>query len=313
MHGIDRRTASTVEQIGVRPSVRVGAPRVEPVVVGRICKERSAPGELREDDALDRERLVTGHEIERFRLAHVGAGVDVTTRRRTRRRLLDESEHPRLLVRFDHTELRRIVDGREMDRREGTGRASRLMERAQRGEVEFGDDVTVGDEERLVALVQPHLPCGETDRSRGVERSVLDCVVQLHAGALRVGECLQKRLGFEAEGEHRIGDAAARETFHEILEQRAMPDGKQRLGNVVRQRTQTGTETTDEDDGEHRSATRLGLVAGEQRCEIGHCGRNLEFGALGHESDRQRLTVVGESHGRQFGDRHLARVGNVRI
>ena len=100
------------------------------------------------------------------------------------------------------------------------------MERDERGDVEVGEHVTVGDDERLVDARRVG---GEADRAGGVERLRLDGVVQPRAGARSVGERVEERLRLEAEGERDVGDAAANEVGDEPFDDRPVTDRQHRL------------------------------------------------------------------------------------
>ena len=72
----------------------------------------------------------------------------------------------------------------------------------ERGDVEIGQHVTVGDDERVV---DAGVLGGEPDRAGRVERLGLDGVVERDAAAPAVGEGLDERLGQEAEGQRDVG------------------------------------------------------------------------------------------------------------
>ena len=82
----------------------------------------------------------------------------------------------------DHAERRWVVDADQVD-----GRLGRVlpMELDERGDVEVGQHVAVGDDERVV---DPAEVGGELDRAGGVERLGLDGVVQRHPVALAARE-----------------------------------------------------------------------------------------------------------------------------
>ena len=101
-------------------------------------------------------------------------------------------------------ERRRVVDGDQVDRRLGSVLP---MEVDERGDVEVGQHVAVGDDERVVDAAEVG---GEVDRAGGVERLRLDRVVQRDTVALAVGKGLDERLGLEAERQRDVGDAALR-------------------------------------------------------------------------------------------------------
>ena len=126
--------------------VQLGPPGVDPVVVGRHRVEAPAGGHARERLALDRHPAARRDALEHARLEHVGAGVDEVARRcrpaaasrrtRTTRPLASTSTTPnadgsstgmRWIV---ASALRRPVDGDEF------------------GDVEVGEHVAVGDDER---------------------------------------------------------------------------------------------------------------------------------------------------------------------
>ncbi len=73
-----------------------------------------------------------------------------------------------------------------------------------------------------------------------------------------VGERRRKRLGFEAERKHHIGDATRSETIDQVHDHRPVEDRQHRLGNVVGERPQASSEPADEHDGEHQPPAVVG-------------------------------------------------------
>ena len=157
------------------------------------------------------------------RLEHVGAGVDEVARCGAGGRLLDEPLHPPLVVERDHAERRRIVDGDQVQRRLG---ALSAVELHQRADVEIGEHIAVGDDERLVDAAEVGR---EPDRAGCVEWLRLDGVAQLDPGTATVGERSDERLRLEPEGERDLGDPAAGEVGDQALDDRHVADGQHRL------------------------------------------------------------------------------------
>ena len=81
------------------------------------------------------------------------------------------------------------------------------MEGDELGDVEVGEHVAVGDDERVV---DAGVLGREADGTGGVERLGLDRVVELDTAAAAVGERLDERLGQEPERQRDVGDAAVR-------------------------------------------------------------------------------------------------------
>ena len=107
---------------------------------------------------------------------------------------------------------------------------SARWERDQRGDVEVGEHVAVGDDERVVDARDVGR---EADGPGGVERLGFDRVAQRHAGAAAVGEGLDERLGLEAERQRDLGDAAARQGSTSRSMMGRWPTGSIGLGMVL--------------------------------------------------------------------------------
>ena len=86
--------------------------------------------------------------------------------------LLDEAEHPAVVVCGHHPVAGRVLDGRQGDGSLCTGAA---VGGDQAGHVQVGQDVAVQDEE---GVVDAGVGGGEADGAGGVERFGLDGVVQ---------------------------------------------------------------------------------------------------------------------------------------
>ena len=143
---------SAGHEVEVGREVQLRPTGVDPVVVGGAAVEAAARRRSRERVALDRRPCTpAGSAVEHRRLEHVGAGVDQVARLGAGRRLLDEAPRPDAGRRSVSTtpNARRIVD-----RRSGGSSPSapptRWCVATSRGHVEIGEDVTVGDDERLV-------------------------------------------------------------------------------------------------------------------------------------------------------------------
>ena len=95
------------------------------------------------------------------------------------------------------------------------------MEIDERGDVEIGQDIAVGDDERVVDSAEVG---GESDRARSVERFGFDGVAQRDAVAFAAREGFDKRLRPEPEGEGDFGDAAFGEVVDEAFDDRHVPD-----------------------------------------------------------------------------------------
>ena len=123
----------------------------------------------------------------------------------------------------DDTEGRRIVDRDEMN-----GGLCRVasVEVDECGNVEIGQDVAVGDDERVV---DPTEVGREPDGTGRVERLGLDRVAQRHPVALAARERFDERLRLESERERDLGDATFGEVVHQTFDDRDMPDGQHRF------------------------------------------------------------------------------------
>ena len=151
------------------------------------------------------------------------------------------------VVELDDAERRRVVDGDQVDRRLGAGRPVGGDEGA---DVEVGEHVAVGDDERVV---DAGVVGGEADRPGGVERLGLDGVVERDAAAAAVGEGREERLGPEAERQRDVVDAAALEAGRSggtISGTWAI--GSIGLGMRVGERPEAGAEPADQHDGAHQ-------------------------------------------------------------
>ena len=93
--GLVDRAAPTGDEVEVGLQVQLGAPGVEPVVVGGDADRRPVGDELRERLALDRHPAAGLDQVEHAGLEHVGAGVDQVRVGVAGRRLLDEAPHAR--------------------------------------------------------------------------------------------------------------------------------------------------------------------------------------------------------------------------
>ena len=183
----------TVEQIQVGLEEQCGVAAVEPVVVGGHREQTPAGDDLGKRGTLDRDPLAGGDALQHRRLQHVGTAVDLVARRCAGGRLLDESFDPAVAVGGDDAERRGVVDSDEVN-----GRFGRLatVEVDERGDVEIREDVSVGDDERVVDAAEIS---SEPDRPGGVERLGFDRVAQHDAVALTVGKRLDERLRLEAQ------------------------------------------------------------------------------------------------------------------
>ena len=109
------------------------------------------------------------------------------------------------------------------------------MEIDERGDVEVGQHVAVGDDERVVDAAEVGR---ESDRPGGVERLGLDRVVQRNPVALAVGKGLDERLGLEAECQRHVGDPSLRQVVDKAFDDRHVPDRQHRFRCRQRQRPQ---------------------------------------------------------------------------
>ena len=154
-------SALPAEQIQIGLQVQHGIARVEPVVVGGHREQAAVGHHLREGLALDRHPPTGRDAIEHRRLEHICAGVDLVARRRARRRLLDEPLDPAVGIDGDDAERRRVVDA---DQVHASPRPrARGGSRTSAADVEVGQHVAVGDDERVVDAAEVG---GELDRTR---------------------------------------------------------------------------------------------------------------------------------------------------
>ena len=289
------RTRLEIRVVHVGVDVGVRSPSIDPVALSRHRIQLSATDHLGEHDSLDRQLLVSGHEIERARFEHVRPGARVTARRLARRRLLDESFDLATLIDLDDSELAWILDRRERDRPHTPARS---MECNKFGNVEITHHVAVGDDERVV---DPRLARSEPNCTGGVERRRLDRIRHRHPTARVVGERRVERLWLEAEREHDVRDSPVAKLAHETFHHRHVCDRQQRLRRGVRDRSQSRAEPSDEHDRVHRGLLR-GLCLRE---ECHRVDRHRHFGAVRNEGQNDRHAIAREFHTIECGDRLL--------
>ena len=135
-----------------------------------IPKRRPVGDQALEGVTLDRHPGGRRDPVEHARLEHVRPGVDQVARFGPGCRLLDEAPDASVVVELDDTERRWIVDPDEVQR--GLG-AESAVGGDEGADVEIGQHVTVGDDERVVDAGGLGR---EPDRSGGVERLGLDGV-----------------------------------------------------------------------------------------------------------------------------------------
>ena len=228
--------AGTADEIKIGSQIRLRSTSVEPVVVGLQCEQGSLLHKVRKCRPFDRQWAITWHRCKRRRLEHIGAGVDMATRRRAGGGLFDKPSDKTVGCGFHHAVLRRVSHRRQVDCGEGSVGAVPLMRGDEIGDTQVGDDVAVGDDEWFVAFMQRHRACGEADRSGGVKRRVFDSKVQTNTRTSAVWKRRQKRFGLEAECQNGIGDAAPGEMHHQPFENGALAERQERLGNRVGER-----------------------------------------------------------------------------
>ena len=155
--------------------------------------------------------------------------------------------HASIRVAVDHTERGWIFDRREVQR--GLG-AVAAVKCDQGGDVEIGEHIAVGDDERGIdARVQRREP----DCATRIERLGLDCVDQRRARrTCRRGRPRTNGSGRKPECERDLGDAAASEVADEALDDRHVANRQHRFGDAVGQWSEPGAEAPDEHDRAHQ-------------------------------------------------------------
>ena len=203
---------------------------VDPVAVVDVGDERfAALDERREIAAFDRPGDVARNAVERVRLEHVDAGVDVVGRDLVGVRLLEKAADVAIRVGFDQAVGRRIVDRRQDDRR---ARLALAVQPDDAREIDLRQHVAVEHDDRFGQLVARVL-----DGARRAERRGLDDVADLDPELGAVAEDLldAARLVVEAEDDF-VDLRNLLQQIDLIVEKRPVEDRNDRLRRVDRER-----------------------------------------------------------------------------
>ena len=114
--------------------------------------------------------------------------------------------------------------------------------------IEIRQNVSVHDNE---GVVNCGVACGKSDCSRGIHGIRFDGVTKRNTSTHAIWKCCQKRLRLESECQNNLGDISSTERSDDVLEQWHVCNWQQRLWRCVRQRPQSGTKTTDQDNRLH--------------------------------------------------------------
>ena len=238
--------------------------------------------------------------VEDLRLHHVDAGVDGVGEHLAPGRLLEEALHPVVVVDDGDAELERVGHPGQAD---GDQRALVVVELDQVGEVEVGERVAGDDEEGVVA----QQVLGVLDAAGRAERRLLGGVVQRHAEVFAVAEVVAHQAGQELHGDHGLGEAVPRQQPQDVLHDRLVDDGEQRLGHAHRHRAQPGALATGHHDRLH--CRTLPSVRGAGRSPVTPRpppGRAQQVADLDEVEDPcppvQRRTPDGEGPAERVGD-----------
>src|SRR6185436_4917266 len=215
---------------------------VDPVAVVDVGDEGLAPLDERgEIAAFDRPGNVARDAVEGVWLEHVDPGVDVVGGDLVGVRLLEKAPDGAVRLRVDQPVRRRVVDRREDDR---GARLPLAMQADDAGEVDLRQHVAVEDDDRFGQLVARVL-----DRAGRPERHGLDHVTDRDAEFRAVAEDLldAPRLVIEAEDDF----VDLRDLLQEIdlvVEERPVEDRNDRLRGVNRQRPESGSLSSGQED-----------------------------------------------------------------